>query len=58
MTLSTLYTNLPYDELKSKLSYMVEFVFKVGDKTFIRSSNNGAAYWRKKTKRAIGFSKA
>lgn len=28
---------------------MVEFVFKVGDKTFIRSSNNGAAYWRKKT---------
>ena len=37
---------------------MVEFAFKVGDKTFIRSSNNGAVYWWKKTKRTIGFSKA
>ena len=34
---------LPYDKLKSKLSSIVDFAFKRGDKTFIRLSNNGMA---------------
>ena len=54
---SALYTKLPHDKLKSKLSSIVDFSFKGGGKTLNRLSNNGAAYWRKKTKGGIGFSK-
>ena len=49
--------NLPHDKLKSKLSPIVDFDFKGGDKTFIRSSNSGAAYWGNKTKGGLGFNK-
>ena len=45
---STLYTKRSHDQLKSKLSFMVDFALKRGDKTFIRLSNNGAAYWGRK----------
>ena len=45
---STLYTKRSHDHLKSKLSFMVDFALKRGDKTFIRLSNNGAAYWGRK----------
>ena len=55
---STLYTKRSHDHLKSKLSFMVGFALKRGDKTFIRLSNNGAAYWGRKTKGGLGFSKA
>ena len=51
------HTKLPYDNLKSKLSSIVDFDFKGGDKTFNRLCNNGAAYWGKKTKGGIAFSK-
>ena len=54
---SALYTKLPHDKLKSKLSDIVDFLFKGGDKTLIRLSNNGTAYWGKKTKAGLGFSK-
>ena len=37
---------------------MVDFALKRGDKTFIRLSNSGAAYWGRKTKGGLGFSKA
>ena len=45
------------DNLKSKLPYIIDFAFKGGDKTFIRLSNNGAAYWEKKPEEGLGFSK-
>ena len=51
----TLYTKLPRHLLKSKLSSIADFAFKGGDKTFIRLSNNVAAYWRKKRKEELGF---
>ena len=54
---SILYTKLPHDKLKSKLSSIVDFAFKWGDKTFIRLSHNSAAYWGKKTKGGLSFSK-
>ena len=47
-------------KLKPKLSSIVNSAlkgFKRGDKTFIRLSHNGAAYWGKKTKGGLGFSK-
>ena len=54
---STLFTKLPHDKLKSKLSSIPDFAFNKEDKTFIRLFNNGAAYWGKKTKGRLGFSK-
>ena len=54
---SILYTKLPHDKLKSKVSSIVDFAFKWGDKTFIRLSHNSAAYWGKKTKGGLSFSK-
>ena len=54
---STLSTKLTHNKLKSKLASIVDFAFKVGDKTFIRMSNNSTTYWRKNTKRRLGFSK-
>ena len=54
---SVLYTKLPHDKLKSKLSYIVDFLFKGGDKILIRLSNNGSAYWGKKTKRDLDLVK-
>ena len=50
------YYTLIYDDIKSKLSSIVHFAFKGGDKTFISLSNNGPAYWGK-TKGGLGFSK-
>ena len=49
---------LPHDKLKSKLSSIVDFVLKGWGKTFSRLSNNGAAYWGKKTKGGLAFSKS
>ena len=46
-----------HDKLKSKLSFTVSFVFKVGNKTFIRLSNNRTRHGREKTKGQFGFSK-
>ena len=47
-----------HDKLKSKLSCIVDFAFKEGDKTFIRLSNNGAGFCVKKTKGGLAFNKA
>ena len=43
----TLYTKLPHDKLKSKLSSIVNFTCNWGYKTLIRLSKNGTAYWVK-----------
>ena len=56
--ISTLHTELTHYKLKSKLSSIVDFVFKGGVKTFIRLSKSGAAYWGKKAKGELGFSKS
>ena len=44
-------------ELKSKLSSIDDFIFRGGDKTFFRLSNNEAGYWGKKTLGGRGFDK-
>ena len=53
-----LYKKLPHDKLKSKISSIVDYAFKGRDKTFFKLFNNGAAYWGKKTKEGLRFSKA
>jgi len=54
---STLYTKLPHDKLIEKLFSLIDFVFKGGNKTFIKISKNGKASWGKKSKYGVGFSK-
>ena len=49
------YNTQSYLMIKSKLSSIDDFAFERGDKNFNRLSNNGAAYWRKKTKGGLGF---
>ena len=44
-------------KLKSKLSFIVDFTFKVGNKISIRLSNNRTKHRREKTKKRFGFSK-
>ena len=51
-----LISKLPHD-IKSKHSYIVDFAFKGGDKTFISLSNIGTGDGGRKTKRRLGFSK-
>ena len=53
----TLYKKLHHDKLKYKFPSIVDFVFNVGDKSFIRIFNKDAAKWGKKTKREIYFDK-
>ena len=52
---STLYTKLPHDKLIDVLFQLIDFVFKGGNKSFIKVSRNGKASWGKKTKYSIGF---
>ena len=53
----TLHTKLHHDKLKSQFPSIVDFAFDVGDKNFIRISNNGTAKWGKKTKGELFFNK-
>ena len=52
---STLYTKLPHDKLLDALFELIDFVFKGGNKSYIKVSRNGKASWGKKTKYSIGF---
>ena len=54
---STLYTKLPHNDLITRLSQIIDFVFDGGDKKYIRVAPNGVAFWGKKRKGNIGFSK-
>ena len=49
--------NFQHYKLKSKLSFIADFTFKVGNKISIRLSNNRTKHRRKKTKKWFGFSK-
>ena len=55
ISILTLYTKLPHDKLKSKLSSIVDFAFKGDHETIL--SNNSVAYWGRKTKEWLGFNK-
>ena len=53
---STLYTKLPHDKLIYQLSKVIDLAYKGGDKSFIRVTGNGHAFWSK-TKKGVSFSK-
>ena len=53
---STLYTKLPHDKLIQRLSGIIDLVFKGGDKSFIKVTSNGYAYWVR-SKNSACFSK-
>ena len=55
---STLYTNIPHDKLIKRLSSLIDFVFQGGDKNYIRISQRGDAFWGKKLKGKVGFTKS
>ena len=46
---------LPHDKLKSMFSFLSDFVFKGGDKTFIRLCHTGEGFWEKETKGGLSF---
>ena len=54
---STLYTKIPHDQLIARLSQVIDFAFDGGDKNCIRLSTSGIAFWGKKRKGKVGFSK-
>ena len=54
---STLYTKLPHDKLVKELLKLIDFCFNGGKKTYIKINKWGRAFWGKKTKDSIGFTK-
>ena len=46
---------LPHDKLKSMFSFLSDFVFKGGDKSFIRLCHTGEGFWEKETKGGLSF---
>ena len=55
---STLYTKIPHNKLVTRLSHVIDFAFEGGDKTCIRLSPKGDAFWGKKLRGKVGFSKS
>jgi len=55
---STLYTKIPHEKLIEKLSYIIDFVYQVGNKSHIVLSTEGHAFWGQKRSGKITFSKA
>ena len=51
------YTTLPYDKLIKRLCNVIDFVFEGGNRTHICISKNNVAYWEKKSKDNVAFSK-
>ncbi len=54
---STLYTTIPHNQLISRLSHVIYFIFEGGDRKCIRISENGDAFWGKMIRGKVGFSK-
>ena len=54
---STLYTKLPHEKLVKELLKLIDFCFDGGNKKYIKINSWGRAYWSKKTKDSIGFTK-
>ena len=55
---STMYTTLPHNKLIKRLRNVIDFVFESGNRTHICISKNNVAYWGKKSKDSIAFSKS
>ena len=51
-------TTLPHDKLIKRLCNVIDFVFERGNRTCIYISKYNFAYWRKKSKDNIAFSKS
>ena len=54
---STLYTKLPHDKLIKELCKLIDFVFEGGDKNYIRINQWGKAFWGKKFKDSVGYTR-
>ena len=55
---STLYTIIPHDKLIKRLRNVIDFVFEGGNRKHICICKKNFAYWRKKSKDNIAFSKS
>ena len=55
---STLYTKIPHEKLIKQLILLIDFAFDGGDKDYIRVGPNGEAFWGKKVKGKVGFTKS
>ena len=55
---STLYTTIPHDKSIKSLCNVNDFVFEGGNRAYICISKNNVAYWGKKSKDNIAFSKS
>ena len=53
-----MYTTFSHDKLIKRLFNVVDFVFEGGNKTHICISKNNFAYWGKKSKDNVAFSKS
>ena len=54
---STLYTKLPHDKLVKELHNLIEFAYDGGNKKYIKINKWGKAFWGKKTRDSIGFTR-
>ena len=54
---STLYTKLPHRQLIDRLSDIIEFVYKGGDKSYIKIGSSGKAYWARAKGKGVAFTK-
>ena len=52
---STLYTTIPHQKLIDRLNKVIDLICKGGDKTCIRVSKSGKAYWGKLVDNTVGF---
>ena len=57
-----MYTELSHDKLNNKLSAITDFAFIGGNNNLLNllnlKSTNGTTFWGKKTKGALGYSRA
>ena len=55
---STLYITIPHDQWNKRFCNVTDFVFEGGNRTRIFISKNNVAYWGKKSKGNVAFSKS
>ena len=53
-----MYITLPHDKFIKRLCNVIDFVFEGGNRTHICISKNNVAYWGKKSKDNVAFSKS
>ena len=54
---STLYTKLSHDKLIYELHKLIDFVFDAGDRNYIKLDTRGKAFWGKKSKNSVGYTR-